>query len=144
MQITKNKNNNGLRGFTLTELVITVVIISVIAAFAIPSYQKAVLKAYERNAILNLMTIHGANEIYHARAGQYVSGAGLDLAGINNALSINVADADMTYSYTRNVLTGAYTVTAAWAGGSSFTVGINQNPVGGGNPYCSAGSCPSL
>ncbi|MCK5178428.1 MAG: prepilin-type N-terminal cleavage/methylation domain-containing protein, partial [Candidatus Omnitrophica bacterium] len=48
MRITKNKNNNGLRGFTLTELVITVVIISVIAAFAIPSYQKAVLKAYER------------------------------------------------------------------------------------------------
>ena len=144
MRIIKNKNNNGLRAFTLTELIITVAIITVIATFAIPNYQESVRKGYERKAILNLKTIHGANEIYNARAGHYVVGAALDLAGINTALAIDIIDGDMTYSYTRNVATGDYVVTAAWTGANAFTAGINQNPITGTNPYCSAGSCPSL
>ena len=145
MQIPKNKNNNGLRAFTLTELLITVVIITVIATFAVPNYQKSIRKGYERRAILNLKTIHGANAIYHARAGHYVVGTALDLAGINTALAIDIVDNDMTYSYTRNP--GGiddYIATAAWTGASAFTAGINRDPITGANPFCSAGSCPSL
>jgi len=48
---------NSLRAFTLTELIITIVIISMVAAFAIPNYQKAVRRTYERNAILHLTVI---------------------------------------------------------------------------------------
>ena len=146
----KNNNNrdllirNSSQAFTLTELIITVVIISMIAAFAIPNYQKAVRKTYERNAILYLTTIHGANEIYKARSGEYVSATPLDLAGINNALSINIIDTDMTYSYTFTAATSTYIAKAAWTGGNNFTVGITQAPVTGANPYCFAGACPSL
>ncbi len=141
MQIPKNKNNNGLRAFTLTELIITVVIITVLATFAVPNYQKSVRKGYERRAILNLKMIHGANEIYNARAGYYVVGVALDLAGINTALGIDIVDGDMTYSYTCDI---GYVATAAYPGANKFTVGINQNPITGANPYCFEGSCPSL
>ena len=132
------------RGFTLTELIVTVVIVSMIAVFAIPNYQKTVLKARERNAILNLMTIHGANEIYKARSGSYLPGVGLNLAGINSGLVINIVDTDMTYSYSAGADPSTYTVTAAWTSAGSFTGRINQAPVTGTNPCCSAGSCPSL
>ncbi len=150
MSARKNKNDwnfrirNSLRAFTLTELIVTITIVSMVAAFAIPNYQKAVLKTRERVAILHLMTIHGANEIYRARSGNvYVPGPIANLAGINTALSINIIDNDMTYSYARPTAT-TYTGTAAWAGGNNFTVGINQNPVTAANPYCAAGNCPTL
>ena len=149
MFIRKNGNNQtfchrgSLRAFTLAELVITVVIISMLAAFAIPNYKKAVRKAYERNAILYLITIHGVNEVYKARNGEYVPGAGLDLAGINGALSINIIDADMSYLYRRATVT-TYAATASWTGEGNFTVRVNQNFISASNPCCSAGSCPSL
>ena len=134
--VCKNSNNqisrvrNSLRAFTLTELIITVVIISMIAAFAIPSYQKAVRRSYERKAILHLTTIHGANEIYKERNGGYLTGAGLNLAGINSGLSLNIIDTDMTYFYTlTDAGAGIYNAKAAWTGGNNFTIRINNTPI---------------
>ena len=77
------------KGFTLMELMICVVMIGIIASFAIPNYQKAVIKGRARNGVLNLKTIHGANEIFKAKYGGYSSDVGLDLAGINSRFSIN-------------------------------------------------------
>ena len=123
------------------ELMIAVILISTIAAFAIPSYRKAIRKGYERNAILHLKTIHGANEIYRARAGEYVPGAGLNLAGINAALSINIIDTDTTYFYTR-VDADNWAATATWTGAVPFTLSIDEDPVTALNPCCSvAGTC---
>ena len=140
----RNFYNNSLYGFTLMELMISVFIVGMIAAFAIPNFRKSIQKARERNAALHLKTIYGANEIYKARSGGgYLPGAALNLAQINSGLSISIMDNEMTYSYTRTAL-DTYTATSAWTGGNNFTVRINQNPVGAANPCCSAGSCPSL
>jgi len=137
----KVNKRDSLRAFTLVELFVVVVIISIIAAFAIPSFQKVARKNRERRAALHLRTIHGANEIYRAKSGgEYLPGAGLNLGQINAGLSINIIDTEMTYSYTRSALV-AYTATAAWAGGGAFTLRVNQNALSGSNPCCLAGAC---
>ncbi|HQP11002.1 MAG TPA: type II secretion system protein [Candidatus Omnitrophota bacterium] len=130
------------KAFTLVELMVVLITISIFAAFAVPNYQKAVIKSHERKAILNLKTIHGANEIYRARAGQYLDdgGAALDLAGINAGFSLDIFDNDVTYSYDRTAAT-TYTATAVWAGTNPFTVRLNQAAVTAANPCCLAGTC---
>lgn len=72
------------------ELIIVTIIIGIMAAFAIPSYQKAVEKSYERTAYLNLMTVHAAQTIHKAKTGTWLSGSGI--AEINAALGLNIPD----------------------------------------------------
>ena len=131
----------GSRAFTLAELIVVVVVVSLMAAFAVPSYRKVMTRSTERSATMNIMTIHGANEIYRAKSGgndEYAPGAGLNLAGINTALPLNIVDNRVTYSYTRATTT-TYTVTAALAG--QFTLTLDEGRVTYDNPCCSAGTC---
>jgi len=134
-----------LKGFTLIEIMIVVVIIGLIATFGIPIYGKMINKSHERNAILGLTSINQANSVYEAKKGEFLPGAGLNLTQINSGLSIDVKALDLTYSYTRATVS-TYTATGAWTGGNAFTVRTNQDSIslGGNNPCCSAGSCPTL
>ena len=66
-----------LKAFTLMELLIVVVCIGTVAAFAIPSYTKAVDKGYARAAVMNLAAIGAAEQVYKARYGVYTSQAPL-------------------------------------------------------------------
>ena len=133
---------NSLKAFTLIELIVVVVVISMVAAFAIPNYQKAIRRAHERNAILHLTTIHGANEIFRAGNREYWIDPDADLAEINAGLSINIIDNEMEYVYGGDA--DNYTVMAIWTGTSSFTARVNQGAIGGGNPCCTTGNCPIL
>ena len=136
------------KGFTLTELMIVIILAGIIAGFGIPAYGRLVRKSHERSAILGLTTINQANEIYKIKnSGAYLPGAGLTLAGINTGLSIDVKSQDLTYEYTRTAV-NAYTATAKWTGSGAYWVEVDQGPVSTGvNPHCapaSPGSCPTL
>ena len=80
------------QSFTLMELIIVVVIIGIIAGFAIPSYQKAMARQQVKRLILTANLIAGAQEIYKAKNGQYgcppMTCASLN--DINSNLGINV------------------------------------------------------
>ena len=131
-----------IEGFTLIEIMIVVVLVGVIAAFGIPTFDKMIRKSHERNAILGLTLINKANEVYEARTGGYYnSGGAVDLAAINTNLSIDVKALDLTYSYTG--VAGSYTATAAWTGSNPFTVEVDQGPISfGTNP--SPASIPQI
>jgi len=137
-------NKRLIKGFTLLEIMIVVILIIIIAAFGIPGYGKMIRKSHERNAILGLTSINQANSVYEAKTGGYWDSGGLAvLADINTNLSIDLKALDLTYSY--NGGAGSYTATAAWTGTIPFTVGVDENPISvGANPSCSAGTCPSL
>lgn len=69
------------RGFTLTELLIVVAIITIIAAFAIPNLLRSRMTAHEASAIASLKAINAAQMTYAATAGMGGFADGLPTLG---------------------------------------------------------------
>ncbi|MCA9405328.1 MAG: type II secretion system protein, partial [Candidatus Omnitrophica bacterium] len=88
-------------GLTLTEIMVTTIAISVITAFAMPNYNKAVEKSYYRQARVNLNTVKAAAEAYRAEHRAFgVSGITLTtLEEVNSHLGTNISDDHFSYTY---------------------------------------------
>jgi len=94
----------GSKGFSLLELMTAVVVVGILAAIAIPSYQNSVIKAHRRSAQTFLMDVAQKEAQYFldARAYKPVTGNG------NFASALNVSiPADVSSFYTVVVATTA-------------------------------------
>lgn len=78
MTLTRNRS-----GFTLVELAVVVVIIGVLAAFAVPRFKASVERSKAAEAFNYLSAVQAAQERYHARQSTYAD----DIANLDIKLS---------------------------------------------------------
>ena len=78
------------KSFTLSELLVVLVIIGIVASFVMPNFNKAVSQAQERDAISKLLSIRTAAEVYKAQTGSYPTTPLSDINAINTTLGINL------------------------------------------------------
>ncbi len=71
------------KGFTLIELLVVVLIIGILAAIAVPQYQKAVFKSRLTQGIIYVRAIRDAQEIYYLANGEYAAGEDIKKLDLN-------------------------------------------------------------
>lgn len=137
------------KGFTILELMITVIIAGIIAAFAIPDYTASLDRAIEKDIIAQMNVIHAAQNSYFARNGNQYMPTTTSLDLINNTLGLHIIPNGNTYSMVRNAGGTTYALTVSRGGSTAMTIRMTNaawNPTFSGtpgNPWCVA-SCPSL
>lgn len=84
--------------FTLTELLIAMAILAILASFAVPSYSRYVARSRQQDAKSQLMAIRQAQEIYRLQYGGYTDNTALlsGWLGTLNRYAFSVIAADST------------------------------------------------
>ena len=140
------------RAFTLMELITVVVIVSIIAAFAIPNYNRSVLKAHEKDIVANMRAIVAAEEIYRSENGVYwpTGFGGMLTPLINTNLRLGIVENQVVYTCFRfgglgHMCQAIYQPNPQWTIRMSTFSAVPWNIVcfGGGCPTCTGAGCPN-
>lgn len=108
------KNNSSKKGFTLVEIMIVVVIIGLLAAMAIPAFQKVRSTSQDKTVMNNLRQLAAAADQYFLENGVSTV-AQADLIGSTAYIKTLQKAANETYTAT---LTQGDAVTAAGIAGA--------------------------
>jgi type IV pilus assembly protein PilE len=118
----------SVQGFTLIELMIVVLIVGVLAAVAVPSYQKYTRKAHRTEAETFMMTLAQLEQQYFLDSRTYAS----TIAALNTTTPTSV-QSNYTLSITPQGTPPGFTISATPQGGQAAdecgTLMIDNNAV---------------
>ena len=118
-EISPGGNVSKKTGFTLIEILVTVVILAGLAAVSIPGFTKTISKGSAKQAIAYLRTIRTAEKMYYAKWGVYVPSAGF--AAIKTNIGADVRAKDYTFAVTTPTAT-TFTATATKSAGNTLSL----------------------
>ena len=126
------------RGFSLLELLITVVIVSILASIALPNFAKAIEQAKVKDGQTVLAAIASAERIYRLDQGSFGSFGNLT---VNRYVSDpDAGNQNENWNFAAVVAGGGFTATATRTGSryNGNTIVVDQNYTGApiaGAPY---------
>ena len=109
----------NLKGFTLTELLVTMGIVAILIAVVMPTYLSSIRKSRRTEAKAAVMDVAGREERYYSTTNTY------------SATPSDIGYAAVGVAYPVTVASGYYTVTVTTAAGPPATYSITANPVTG-------------
>ena len=111
------------KGFTLTEILIPVLVLAALAAIAMPGFTKAKKKASANQAVAYLRTIRTSEKMYYAKFKEYWGYA--TSANIKTGLGAETNANDYTFVVTAPTA-ATFTATATKTGATG-TITLNQD-----------------
>ena len=105
---SRNKIKSAVLSYTLIELVVVIMIIGILASIAVPQFVRSREKAYDKEAIRTLRSIHHSERMYHLENGtSYYPSAGFvsDVSDIDSNLSLQLPQGNWIYSIGNNIAT---------------------------------------
>ncbi len=125
MALEVRPHGRGQAGFTLVEILVVLLVLSLLAAIVIPAYFSQRAKAHDAEAKTQVATAHTAIEIYATeRNGKYQGANETTLAQIEPTLS-DIPAGNLTVQVQGN--SGKYTLTVLSATGNQFTIRRENN-----------------
>lgn len=124
-------NRNRMRGVTLMELMIVIVVIGILASIAVPSYRSYLLRAQRTDAMSALLRVAAAQEKFYLQNNTYAATAllddappaGLGISGTENGwYTLTISGADLTQAFTATATAVAGGAQAADTHCASFSL----------------------
>jgi type IV pilus assembly protein PilE len=129
MQIFRIRRRKAVRGLTLIELLMVIVIVGVLAAIAIPTYSGYMTRARRADAKTALEQVRAAQEMWRAEKGSYCID-GTAEATLRTTMGAPATTISNYYTWSFTVKTATAFTAQATATGSQATDGwlaINQD-----------------
>jgi len=112
--------NRSTKGFTLVEIMIVVVIIGLLAAMAIPAFQKVRASSQDKAVLNNLRQVSAAADQYFLEQGVSTV-ASSDLVGTNSSQYVKAVATVAKETYPTNLTQGVELTAGGVAGARTIT-----------------------
>jgi prepilin-type N-terminal cleavage/methylation domain-containing protein len=119
------------RSFTLTEVIIVVIVIGILVAFAMPQFRATKERSLDKEAKAAVALIQAAEKIYKMEEGPYYpwpAGSTSNITNINTWLKLSLPSSS-GWTYVVDSANQQATATRNIAGGRTFTISFTSDAI---------------